>query len=196
MNKILKSFIVIIAILFLLTSLCPISFAETDFAEQIDSEEGSMFEKIIAGMLGGIAQAIFDLCTSETMGIGFKDYDELIFNKGVDANSVAPFTNELWSKTMSWYKIFASVAGILILIAVIMLSYKMMMAGNSTAKKTEAKDNLMRLLLRWPCNSFSTTVCKIFAICKQFSCKFISSKCQFFFKWTTWRKYDDLYSYW
>ena len=43
-------------------------------------------------MLGGIAQAIFDLCTSETMGIGFKDYDELIFKKGVDANSVEPFT--------------------------------------------------------------------------------------------------------
>ena len=78
-------------------------------------------------MLGGIAQAIFDLCTSETMGIG--------------------------------YKIFASVAGILILIAVIMLSYKMMMAGNSTAKKTEAKDNLMRLLLRWLSNSSSTTFC-------------------------------------
>ena len=158
MNKILKSFIVVITILFLLISICPISFAETDFAEQIDSEEGSMFEKIIAGMLGGIAQAIFDLCTSETMGIGFKDYDELIFNKGVDANSVAPFTNELWSKTMSWYKIFASVAGILILIAVVMLSYKMMMAGNSTAKKTEAKDNLMRLFLRWFSNSFGTAL--------------------------------------
>ena len=95
-------------------------------------------------MLGGIAQAIFDLCTSETMGIGFKDYDELIFNKGVDANSVAPFTDELWSKTMTWYKIFASVAGILILIAVIMLSYKMMMAGNSTAKKTVRKRTIIR----------------------------------------------------
>ena len=166
MNKILKSFVVIITILFFFISICPISFAETDFAEQIDSEEGSMFEKIIAGMLGGIAQAIFDLCTSETMGIGFNDYDELIFNKGVDANSIAPFTEELWSKTMTWYKIFASVAGILILIAVVMLSYKMMMAGNSTAKKTEAKDNLMRLLLRWISNSFSTTICKVFVICK------------------------------
>ena len=62
MNKILKSFVAIITILFLLVSICPTSLAETDFAEQIDSEEGSMFEKIIAGMLGGIAQAIFDLC--------------------------------------------------------------------------------------------------------------------------------------
>ena len=44
MNKIIKSFIVIITILFLLLSMCPLSLAETDFAEQIDSEEGSMFE--------------------------------------------------------------------------------------------------------------------------------------------------------
>ena len=39
MNKILKSFIVAITILFLLISICPISFAETDFAKQIDKEE-------------------------------------------------------------------------------------------------------------------------------------------------------------
>ena len=166
MNKIIKSFIVIITILFLLLSMCPLSLAETDFAEQIDSEEGSMFEKIIAGMLCVIAQAIFDLCTSETMGIGFKDYDELIFNKGIEANSIAPFTNELWTKTMTWYRIFASVAGILILIAVIMLSYKIMMAGNSTTKKTEAKDNLMRLFLRGTSNSTSTIIYKVFIICK------------------------------
>ena len=106
-----------------------------------------MFEKIIAGMIGGIAQAVFDLCTSTEMGIGFKDYDELIFNKNIDVNSIAPFTEELWSKTMTWYGIFSGVAGILILIAVILLSYKIMMAGNSNIKKSEAKDNLMRLLL-------------------------------------------------
>lgn len=157
-KKIIRGIVVIITILFLLFSLNPCVFAETDFKEQIDKEDGSMFEKIIAGMIGGIAQAVFDLCTSDTMGIGFKDYDELIFNKGVDTNSISPFTEELWSKTMTWYKIFAGVAGILILIAVIILAYKMMMAGNSTAKKTEAKDNLMRLFLRWNCNSVSTNV--------------------------------------
>ena len=158
MNKILKSFIVIVTILFLLVSISLPSYAETDFKEQIEQEDGSMFEKIIAGMIGGIAQAIFDLCTSDTMGIGFKDYDELIFNKGIDVNSIAPFTEELWSKTMTWYKIFGGVSGILIFIAVIILSYKMMMAGNSTVKKSEAKDNLMRLLLRRNSNSFNTFI--------------------------------------
>lgn len=65
---------------------------------------------------------------------------------------------------MDWYKIFGSISGILILIAVIMLSYKIMVAGNSTSKKTEAKDNLMRLLLRWFSNSSFSNIYKIFAI--------------------------------
>lgn len=52
MNKILKSIVVIITILFLLS---PFSLAEdkeeetkVDFNEQIKSEDGSLFEKIIA----------------------------------------------------------------------------------------------------------------------------------------------------
>ena len=47
MNKVLKSVVMILAILFLLS---PFSFAadETDFKEQTKSEDGSLFEKIIA----------------------------------------------------------------------------------------------------------------------------------------------------
>ena len=47
MNKVLKSVVMILAILFLLS---PFSFGadETDFKEQIKSEDGSLFEKIIA----------------------------------------------------------------------------------------------------------------------------------------------------
>ena len=52
MNKVIKSIVVIITILFLLS---PFSFAantgeeiDVDFKEQIKAEEGSLFEKIIA----------------------------------------------------------------------------------------------------------------------------------------------------
>ena len=52
MNKVIKSFVIILTILFLLS---PLSFAEdneeetkVDFNEQIKSEDGSLFEKIIA----------------------------------------------------------------------------------------------------------------------------------------------------
>ena len=46
---------------------------------------------------------------------------------------------------MNWYKVFAIISGCLILIAVFILSYKIMNAGMNTAKKNEAKDSLMRL---------------------------------------------------
>lgn len=142
--KICKSIIVIITVIFLLTPCC---LAETDFSKQIDEEEGSMFEKIIAGMIGGIAQTIFDFATSDSIGVGFKDYDELIFNENLDEKSIAPFTNEIWEKVMQWYRIFEVVTESLILIATIILAYKIMTAGNSTIKKNEAKDSLMRLFL-------------------------------------------------
>lgn len=46
---------------------------------------------------------------------------------------------------MNWYKIFATISGSLILVAVFILAYKIMLAGMNTSKKNEAKENLMRL---------------------------------------------------
>ena len=109
MKKVFKSIVIIIAILFLFDS---VSFADTDFKKQIKAEDGSTFEKIIAGMIGGIAQTVFDFSTNDSIGVGFKDYDDLIFNKNND--ELSPFTDELWSKTMKWYKIFSIVSESLI----------------------------------------------------------------------------------
>ena len=81
----------------------------------------------------------------EDANVGFKDYDELIFNNKQNSDSLSPFTNELWNKTMNWYRIFAIISGCLILIAVFILAYTIMKAGMNTVKKNEAKDNLMRL---------------------------------------------------
>lgn len=92
------------------------------------------------------------------MGVGFKDYDELIFNNRQNNDSLSPFTTELWNKTMKWYQAFAIISGSLILIAVFILSYKVMNAGMNSSKRNEAKDNLMRLCFRWGCYSFSTSI--------------------------------------
>ena len=94
---------------------------------------------------GGIAQTVFDFTTGEDANVGFKDYDELIFNNKQNSDNLSPFTSELWNKTMNWYKVFAIISGTLILIAVFILSYKIMNAGTNTAKKNEAKESLMRL---------------------------------------------------
>lgn len=143
LNKLLKSIVVLFTILFLLS---PISFAtDVNFKDQIKKEEGSLFEKIIAECIGGIAQTVFDFTTGETANVGFKDYDSLIFNNNNSNDSLSPFTTELWNKTMKWYKIFATISGSLILIAVFILSYNVMTAGMNSVKKNEAKDSLMRL---------------------------------------------------
>ena len=143
MKKLCKSILIISVIIFLIN---PISYgADVNFKEQIKKEEGSLFEKIIAECIGGIAQTIFDFTTSETLNVGFKDYDYLIFNGNNQNDSLSPFTNELWKKTMDWYKIFATISGSLILIAVFILSYKIINVGINTAKKNEVKESLTRL---------------------------------------------------
>lgn len=116
---------------------------KSDIEKTIDADDGGLFEKIIAKMIGGVAEGIFDLTTNKEFGVGFKEYDELIFAN--TDNNLAPFTNEQWNKIMQWYKVMVYIAGVPILIAVILLSYKIMIGGFNTEKRNEAKDNILRL---------------------------------------------------
>ena len=104
---------------------------------------GGLFEKIIAKMIGGIAEGVFELTTNDTFGVGVKQYDELIFGK--TDNDLAPFTEEQWNKVMQWYRVMTYIASVPILIAVIVLAYKLIISGFSTDKRNEAKDNILRL---------------------------------------------------
>ena len=142
LKKLFKSFVIILTLLFLISPIC--FGADTDFKKQVKKEDGSLFEKIIAECIGGIAQTVLDFTTGETANVGFKDYDTLIFNNNSN-DSLSPFTNELWNKTMNWYKIFAIISGTLILIAVFILAFKMINVGMNTAKKNETKESLTRL---------------------------------------------------
>ena len=90
-----------------------------------------------------MAETVFDLTTKKELGVGFKNYDELIFAK--DSTDISPFTVEQWNSMMNWYKIMAGIAGSLILIAVVIVSYKFIIGGYSIEKRNEAKDSLMRL---------------------------------------------------
>lgn len=77
------------------------------------------------------------------MGYGFKNYDELIF--GNSKNNLAPFSENTWKMIMNWYWTIASIIGGPLLVAVVILAWKMIVAGISPDKRSEAKDNLMRL---------------------------------------------------
>lgn len=144
MKRIIKNVCLFTIILLILSS--NVLATDIDFKQQIKSEEGSLFEKIIAECIGGIAQTILDFTTNDVANVGFKDYDTLIFNNNAENDALSPFTEELWNKTMDWYKIFALISGTLILIAVFILAYKMIFAAMNTLRKNEAKENLSRLL--------------------------------------------------
>lgn len=130
-----------------------LDFSEDSSAisDAIDKENGGLFESTIAKALGGIAQAVFNIASSETLNLGFKNYDELIFNKtiyeGTVNEEIAPFNNETWNKMMSWYQFFSILAFIPILIGTIVTSYKFIIASTNVTKRNDAKDSLMRLLL-------------------------------------------------
>ena len=149
-NKILTSIIILILVfLYLFTTNSNANFfpdrgnEENEIEKSIDSEDGGIFEKIIAKMIGGIAQTVFNLTTSETFGVGFKEYDELIFS--MNSTAISPFTPEQWNTMMKWYKIMSGVAGSLILLVVVIISYKFIVGGYSIEKRNEAKDSIMRL---------------------------------------------------
>ncbi|MBP3254982.1 MAG: hypothetical protein J6M60_00610 [Clostridia bacterium] len=130
---------------------------KSEIEETIDKDDGGLFEKIIAKMIGGIAETVFDLTTNESFGVGFKNYDELIF--GNSQTDISPFTNEQWKLIMNWYWIIAGIIGGPILIAIVILAWKMIMAGISPDKRNDVKDSLMRLFFRCISNSICTIIC-------------------------------------
>lgn len=62
MKKVLKSILVVVMVLAILSPVC---FAEdkVDLKKQVKKEDGSLFEKIIAECIGGLAQTVFDFTT-------------------------------------------------------------------------------------------------------------------------------------
>ena len=150
LKKFLTSIVIIILVFLATTSNVYASFFDDDTDEEsssieqtIDADDGGLFEKIIAKMIGGIAEGVFSLTTNEELGVGFKEYDELIF--GNTDNDIAPFTDEQWSKVMDWYKIITTIVTVPILIAVVVLAYKIIIGGFNIEKRNEAKDNILRL---------------------------------------------------
>lgn len=75
--------------------------------------------------------------------MGFKNYDELVF--GNNQSDISPFTQENWDLMMTWYWRIAGIIGGPILIAIVILAWKMIVAGISPDKRNEVKDNIMRL---------------------------------------------------
>lgn len=98
--------------------------------------------KRLQKLFGGLAQAVYNIATNEEIGIGFKTYEEMLFNS---PTSISPFNDAQWNLIMQWYKIFAYISGSLILIAVVIISYKMIISSINTIQRNEVKQNLLNL---------------------------------------------------
>ncbi len=99
--------------------------------------------RLLQKQYGGLAQAVYNIVTNEELNIGFKTYEDMLFKGGT---GTSPFTVEQWNLMMQWYRVFAYISGSLILIAVVIISYKMIASAISTIKRNEAKENLMHLM--------------------------------------------------
>lgn len=152
MKRFLISLMIIITLFTLAAPICNAQTVEidgmeiefdTDFKEQVKKEKGSLFEKIIAECIAGIAQVVYE--SSIDLDVGFLDYDALIFNRGIRNSEMAPFNNITWKITMNWYKIFLILAYFLILIAITVVGYKFITSGSNVSRKNDAKESLMRL---------------------------------------------------
>lgn len=62
MKKILKSFFIVVMIFMLISPAC-LAADKVDLKKQVKKEDGSLFEKIIAECIGGLAQTVFDFTT-------------------------------------------------------------------------------------------------------------------------------------
>lgn len=79
----------------------------------------------------------------KSLEFGFKNYDELIF--GDNQTDLAPFTQNQWNLINTWYWTIAGIIGGPILISIVILAWKMIVAGISPDKRNDVKDSLMRL---------------------------------------------------
>ena len=143
MKKMIKRIIIIFLIALTLLTVNCFAKDEFDIKDIVNKEEGSLFDKTIAKTIGGIAQAVYNLITDEKSDIGFKSYEDMIFKGG---SGTAPFSWIRWKVIMAWYKVFAAISGSLILIAVIIIAFKMIAGSFSIMRRNEAKDRLINLM--------------------------------------------------
>ncbi len=108
-------------------------------------DEGGMFERSVASLINGIVVVFQKL---EEVG-NFKTLDKLVFNNCISEQDkeMNPFSSYDWDKLKRWYVGMTAATGGFALFAVILSSYKLMMAGafNPMARK-EAMESMWRWL--------------------------------------------------
>lgn len=96
----------------------------------------SIVEKMITLPFEGLVKAIKDL--------GFKTYDQLIFNSKLTAT--APFTNDEWKILMTWYSYIRNATMGLLVISTSVAGYRIMHAGANPRRRSDVMQKIMYTL--------------------------------------------------
>jgi len=108
----------------------------------IESEGGSIFEKIIGKTLAAIATGIKSFSYKV---LGFKSLDTLIFNKGTGGTDV--LLEGEWYNTMRlWYNRMRSITLPLVFVAVIITAFRFFKAAKNPRAREDAMEALLRLV--------------------------------------------------
>ncbi len=102
-------------------------------ADEPSEDDGSLIERLISLPVEGIYKA--------TQALGFKNYDELIFD--TSKGDLSPFEEEEWNVVMTWYNAIRNAVWVMLVISVAVTGYRFMKSGGSPQKRSE----VMRIAL-------------------------------------------------
>lgn len=107
----------------------------------IGQEKATAFEKVLAGPLEGLYDAL--------QLAGFKSYEELLFNSGSSGTEpyLIPFTKEEWDKLTNWYMAIAAGSFGLVFIGILLMPYKLAKSALNPLEQVRLMEELWRRLL-------------------------------------------------
>jgi|GEM_PF-2996720 len=106
------------------------------------NNKGTFVTRAVAGVIDEVPNKIFDFITDGTMG--FESLDKLIFNTSSSGKSMPPFEDDEWHNLNYLYISICTIVAPLLLIMIAKTGVEMILYSDSTSKKIDLKEELMR----------------------------------------------------
>lgn len=110
--------------------------------DKINSENGSVFEKIIAGVIADFATSVMTVLQKWT---GIKSLNSLLYNGFEKPDDLLPLGSDQWNVINQWFPIMTTLSYGLAIIPLFTAIFKTMYVSINPKAKAEAKESIMRL---------------------------------------------------
>lgn len=124
-TRIVRGVFLVLVIVMLITPAAAADSIGDVNPNRIQGEDGSLIENILSAPINGIYNAF--------MLLGFKSFDELIFNN--EYGDMAPYSHDEWDIVMRWYRNIRGAVWALLVIAVAVAGYRNMTSAANPSKK-------------------------------------------------------------